>query len=207
MFFFFSSRRRHTRWNCDWSSDVCSSDLEPGEYCADRLALAAEDVLAAELGDVPAALEQLLDRLPQAVEVKLAAGLAPAPRFFDEQLGTRHVDEVDALRHEQQVLPAGAVLAQRVEVALDVARRAEIDRALDAQDLELRALGEAVLDLGHLALAVARIGNEAPHERVRGAVEVQHERREHPDEDRELEVEQQRREESGGDHGALAPAG
>src|SRR5689334_23397164 len=28
-FFFFSSRRRHTRWNCDWSSDVCSSDLRP----------------------------------------------------------------------------------------------------------------------------------------------------------------------------------
>src|SRR5438309_11978351 len=27
MCFFFSSRRRHTRWNCDWSSDVCSSDL------------------------------------------------------------------------------------------------------------------------------------------------------------------------------------
>src|SRR6267143_1329805 len=27
MYFFFSSRRRHTRWNCDWSSDVCSSDL------------------------------------------------------------------------------------------------------------------------------------------------------------------------------------
>src|SRR3989338_4038214 len=27
LFFFFSSRRRHTRWNCDWSSDVCSSDL------------------------------------------------------------------------------------------------------------------------------------------------------------------------------------
>src|SRR6266568_8382558 len=26
-FFFFSSTRRHTRWNCDWSSDVCSSDL------------------------------------------------------------------------------------------------------------------------------------------------------------------------------------
>src|SRR5689334_19707239 len=25
--FFVSSRRRHTRWNCDWSSDVCSSDL------------------------------------------------------------------------------------------------------------------------------------------------------------------------------------
>src|SRR2546430_9751703 len=27
-FFFFSSRRRHTRFDCDWSSDVCSSDLQ-----------------------------------------------------------------------------------------------------------------------------------------------------------------------------------
>src|SRR2546430_7274965 len=27
--FFFSSRRRHTRFDCDWSSDVCSSDLKP----------------------------------------------------------------------------------------------------------------------------------------------------------------------------------
>src|SRR5690625_6888661 len=29
-FFFFSSRRRHTRWPRDWSSDVCSSDLWVG---------------------------------------------------------------------------------------------------------------------------------------------------------------------------------
>src|SRR2546430_17608355 len=26
--FFLSSRRRHTRFDCDWSSDVCSSDLK-----------------------------------------------------------------------------------------------------------------------------------------------------------------------------------
>src|SRR2546430_4545118 len=31
-YFFFSSRRRHTRFDCDWSSDVCSSDL-----CASQL--------------------------------------------------------------------------------------------------------------------------------------------------------------------------
>src|SRR2546421_4283749 len=30
-FFFFSSRRRHTRSDRDWSSDVCSSDLEDAE--------------------------------------------------------------------------------------------------------------------------------------------------------------------------------
>src|SRR5690606_39444595 len=29
--FFFSSRRRHTRFSRDWSSDVCSSDLVDGE--------------------------------------------------------------------------------------------------------------------------------------------------------------------------------
>src|SRR3712207_8402278 len=28
VFFFFSSRRRHTRYWRDWSSDVCSSDLQ-----------------------------------------------------------------------------------------------------------------------------------------------------------------------------------
>src|SRR6266852_6436584 len=32
-FFFFSSRRRHTRCYRDWSSDVCSSDLD---YLLDR---------------------------------------------------------------------------------------------------------------------------------------------------------------------------
>src|SRR2546430_8400428 len=32
VFFFFSSRRRHTRFDCDWSSDVCSSDLTRGAH-------------------------------------------------------------------------------------------------------------------------------------------------------------------------------
>src|SRR5205085_6922872 len=42
-YFFFSSRRRHTRFDCDWSSDVCSSDLidavEPREAdCLEHVA-------------------------------------------------------------------------------------------------------------------------------------------------------------------------
>src|SRR5260221_10882042 len=36
-FFFFSSRRRHTRSLCDWSSDVCSSDLREADDGQDRL--------------------------------------------------------------------------------------------------------------------------------------------------------------------------
>src|SRR2546427_4976213 len=37
--FFFSSRRRHTRFDCDWSSDVCSSDLEPAMKIIPKRAL------------------------------------------------------------------------------------------------------------------------------------------------------------------------
>src|SRR6266513_6303564 len=37
MLFFFSSRRRHTRSKRDWSSDVCSSDLERPGSCARAL--------------------------------------------------------------------------------------------------------------------------------------------------------------------------
>src|SRR2546430_10924767 len=59
VFFFFSSRRRHTRFDCDWSSDVCSSDLVP-------------DVLE----DVPLADPHVLDLLPGSV--RQAARLLPA---------------------------------------------------------------------------------------------------------------------------------
>src|SRR5215204_6207298 len=47
-FFFFSSRRRHTRSLCDWSSDVCSSDLH-----VDRAAVLHERhvFLRHDLGD------------------------------------------------------------------------------------------------------------------------------------------------------------
>src|SRR5215203_4984666 len=53
MFFFFSSRRRHTRYWRDWSSDVCSSDLLGGNLMPGR----AEDVSAQE----PARVELCLD--------------------------------------------------------------------------------------------------------------------------------------------------
>src|SRR5260370_31335256 len=42
-FFFFSSRRRHTRFKCDWSSDVCSSDLTDGDGELEAVAEAAKE--------------------------------------------------------------------------------------------------------------------------------------------------------------------
>src|SRR3712207_7210418 len=42
LFFFFSSRRRHTRYWRDWSSDVCSSDLTYGRPAATSTTSRAE---------------------------------------------------------------------------------------------------------------------------------------------------------------------
>src|SRR5260370_5918407 len=51
VFFFFSSRRRHTRFKCDWSSDVCSSDLAALGRCLLRTgAVAGAEEAAAEGG-------------------------------------------------------------------------------------------------------------------------------------------------------------
>src|SRR5690606_40499469 len=45
--FFFSSRRRHTRFSRDWSSDVCSSDLAGGQL-GELRRQAGEDLSDAE---------------------------------------------------------------------------------------------------------------------------------------------------------------
>src|SRR5437867_8038523 len=50
-FFFFSSRRRHTRSYGDWSSDVCSSDLEEG-CCHDSKRLADNEPCQHSKGDL-----------------------------------------------------------------------------------------------------------------------------------------------------------
>src|SRR5438876_2469753 len=53
LLFFFSSRRRHTRWTGDWSSDVCSSDLKAGgvKLCSTDAVVrqAAKDLLGKTL--------------------------------------------------------------------------------------------------------------------------------------------------------------
>src|SRR2546430_4334141 len=55
LFFFFSSRRRHTRFDCDWSSDVCSSNLTEAPVLGGHVVKAVVEragVAPAEVDDV-----------------------------------------------------------------------------------------------------------------------------------------------------------
>src|SRR5215204_4318247 len=67
IFFFFSSRRRHTRSLCDWSSDVCSSDLDERATAERAIGLSLR-----ELQDFDGALRHLR----RAVRIAAAAGSA-----------------------------------------------------------------------------------------------------------------------------------
>src|SRR6266571_8950178 len=57
--FFFSSRRRHTRLTCDWSSDVCSSDLGHGLPLGGGLLAQPSHVCVEGLGDDERAAAEL----------------------------------------------------------------------------------------------------------------------------------------------------
>src|SRR5207237_5699176 len=77
LYFFFSSRRRHTRFKCDWSSDVCSSDLT---------SLAESIGLEAKMKDVDLVItgEGSLDR--QTLEGKTPAGVARLARKLGKRV-------------------------------------------------------------------------------------------------------------------------
>src|SRR5689334_23871409 len=85
-FFFFSSRRRHTRWNCDWSSDVCSSDL-PAELALTFSAAIATDEGASEVAVTDAAGASLVDGVPTAQDNVLTQPLTGEARSEERRVG------------------------------------------------------------------------------------------------------------------------
>src|SRR2546430_7098352 len=94
--FFFSSRRRHTRFDCDWSSDVCSSDL--------GLKLALSFNLSARQLWQPGALPTLLGKVS-------AAGVDPGSLIVEIAESTITRDPDRAQRALDQMSAAGLRLA------------------------------------------------------------------------------------------------
>src|SRR2546430_6199786 len=75
-FLLFSSRRRHTRFDCDWSSDVCSSDLRTEDGHPGRVG-----VVAAGLGADDRLLDAARARLEdasEAIDDEVVADVVPA---------------------------------------------------------------------------------------------------------------------------------
>src|SRR6266542_4900513 len=77
MFFFFSSRRRHTRCYRDWSSDVCSSDLG-----SERAVLGAAKAQHVNMtGDVSKLAAEMGDCIGQARAVQVQPQVAGTAEF------------------------------------------------------------------------------------------------------------------------------
>src|SRR5438309_3548425 len=74
--FFFSSRRRHTRWNCDWSSDVCSSDLAAFHKTVPALGAGFELKV---WRDAPSMCAECAAHFPSAALISLDHDLNPMP--------------------------------------------------------------------------------------------------------------------------------
>src|SRR5581483_12283131 len=69
LFFFFSSRRRHTRYWRDWSSDVCSSDLVEGAGRDGKTAAAgAREGFADDIAALPRPRDLMRDEVLAAIE-------------------------------------------------------------------------------------------------------------------------------------------
>src|SRR6266487_5840998 len=130
--FFFSSRRRHTRWTGDWSSDVCSSDLAALDAWAEVGAVPAGDVAELRAQAAPptpqrvAEIEQVTDHDVAAFVDAVTEQLGPAGRWL--HYGLTSSDVVDTAL-SLQIQDAGRLLLEGVEQALEnVVARADEHR-------------------------------------------------------------------------------
>src|SRR2546427_8286075 len=126
VFFFFSSRRRHTRFDCDWSSDVCSSDLRPrlvtttAEFHTIRRQLdrlAEEGIAVVKVSALPAAT--LAERLARTVDDRTAAVLVSAVLYENAHIVPNLAHVLEACRRGGAGRAVGASPAPNV-VAVSV---------------------------------------------------------------------------------------
>src|SRR2546430_10114938 len=84
--FFFSSRRRHTRFDCDWSSDVCSSDLGTATNGTDYGSLTGSVTIPADLSSASIVVTPVNDILNEGTETVIVQ-LLPALRSEERRVG------------------------------------------------------------------------------------------------------------------------
>src|SRR5690625_7272838 len=115
MSFFFSSRRRHTRWPRDWSSDVCSSDLvDVIGFClpADKKIGPGDRVIAEDLAELRRGR-----RGPKVIAIVTKTDLVGR----DEQ--AEHLVAADQLLDVDETGPGSAVRNDQIAVPLEAVGR------------------------------------------------------------------------------------
>src|SRR5699024_7216709 len=163
----FSSRRRHTRSKRDWSSDVCSSDLESCPACGHRLTKLGDDVdWRCTNAECPPQIRQRI------------AHFASRDAMDIEGLGEKIVDQLVTEGHiqnyadlykidKEQLLPLDHMAeksAQKLIDSIDQSREMRLDRVIYA--LGIRFVGKTVAR--DLAAAFETIHNlmEANEEQI-----------------------------------------
>src|SRR6266511_2285150 len=165
-FFFFSSRRRHTRFSRDWSSDVCSSDLEVrvGEGSAGKVVQIGEPVLVEDIAADPRFGKpnepkygsgafmclpvRVEDRIIGVVNLAKSAAAAPSPAFsptdlqFLNTLMTHIAYAVDNAR----LLQEARLSANRLRSAMEDLRTTQT-RVVEGETL--RAMGQMASGMAH----------------------------------------------------------
>src|SRR5256884_4218291 len=124
IFFFFSSRRRHTRCSRDWSSDVCSSDLIRDGFVDEvRLERAGVDALLRVMFEGMAAATRTMPlAAPHRVVVDFARPTEPGPPA--EELTPLRTIVLDAGHGGTDAGAVGPSGLLEKELVLDVTRRA-----------------------------------------------------------------------------------
>src|SRR5438309_7606427 len=202
-FFFFSSRRRHTRWNCDWSSDVCSSDLklhDAGRH--DAAAVLARQELVERLQPALAEVNREIYRRAREFSVQAAfvqvAGIVDAERrvlwgivalalaagLLASWLISRSLARpLNELRHAMAVVGAGDldhVVQPRSRDEIGELARAFAQMTEQLRQSRARLVqSEKLASLGQMAAAVAH-GLRNPLASLRAAAQLARHRVESP---------------------------
>src|SRR6266480_4620661 len=167
-FFFFSSRRRHTRLTCDWSSDVCSSDL-----VAD-----VRDAVAKVRVNLPAGIQEPTVQRLDIDGNEIVAYAVSSSTLSNEDLSWFVDNAVSkrllAVAGVSQVTRGGGV-SREIRVELDPARMQALGVTAAQVNLQLRTLnldspgGRAQIGGGEQAI---RVLGEARTARALGDTQI-----------------------------------
>src|SRR5690554_6780164 len=165
VFFFFSSRRRHTRCGRDWSSDVCSSDLLESilsildttsetlevnrrlEQKSEELARASEELRAAN--ERLRELDRLKDEFVAMVSHELRTPLTSIRAFAEILRDSGDLPEEKRVHFLNVVVKESQRLSRLIEEILDLARLESGRLTLDPQKLDLVELTRHSVDAVH----------------------------------------------------------